>query len=175
MWTNIIIVLLIVIILYFYTKYKIIFDISVKNQVKINDYENKIKEKDKILEEAKPYLESYQVIKAENKERQTYIENVNKTLIENKCLVEKLLIYIIQKNYKGTPEDYTQRYNNRILSVENVDELLDYIEKSGQIKTKKTKKSPQIFLDEILDKVKNNGYNSLNDEEKKFLNDFDKK
>jgi hypothetical protein len=139
--------------------------------------ENKIiiEEKEKVISEAKTYLDNYLVLKAENKERATYIENVSKILIDNKYIVEKLLSYIILKIYKGTPEDYSKKYNNQALTMNNIDELLEFVENSGQVKVKKTKKSPQVFLDEILDKVKNRGYESLNDEEKKFLNNFDKK
>lgn len=174
-WFYIIFGIVTVLFLYYFIKYNITFSISVDKQIKINEYEDIIKEKDRILDEAKSYLENYQAIKAENKDKQTYIDNANKIFIDNKYLVERLLTYIIQRNYKGTPEDYANKYNNQVLNTENIEELLDYIDKSGLPKSKKYKKSPQVFLDEILDKVKNRGYDSLNDEEKKFLNNFDKK
>jgi hypothetical protein len=174
-WLYIILGLLVMLFLYYFIKYNITFSLCVENQIKMNGYEDVIKEKDRILDEAKSYLDNYVMIKAENKERQAYIDNANKILLDNKYLVERLLTYIIQKNYKGSPDDYAKKYNNQILNAENIEELLEYIDNSGQNKSKKSKKSPSVFLDDILDKVKNEGYDSLNDEEKKFLNNFDKK
>jgi len=172
---NIFLGVFILLFLYYLLKYKITFGLLLKNQIQSNEDKAIIEEKNRILNEAKTYLEDYQKVKHENKERTIYIDNVNKILIDNKYIVEKILSFVIKKNYKGTPEEYTNKYNNQALTVNNIDELLDFIENGGQVKTKKTKKSPQIFLDEILDKVKNLGYDSLNDEEKKFLNNFDNK
>ena len=174
-WYYIFLGVFILLFLYYLLKYKITFGLLLKNQIQSNEDKAIIEEKNRILNEAKTYLEDYQKVKHENKERTIYIDNVNKILIDNKYIVEKILSFVIKKNYKGTPEEYTNKYNNQALTVNNIDELLDFIENGGQVKTKKTKKSPQIFLDEILDKVKNLGYDSLNDEEKKFLNNFDNK
>jgi hypothetical protein len=173
-WNISVTFLLILFGLFYFVKYKISFNLLVENKIKLDKFEKTLKNQEQQIEEAKLYLEHYIIIKAENNERKSYIEHINSILIENKQLVEKLLIFIIQRNYKGEPEEYKKKFNNLVLTSVNIDELLVFIDKSELKPVKKNKKTKQLLvLDEILDKVKNNGVNSLTDDEKIFLNNFD--